>query len=70
MGSLERLPNGNTLIGETNRGRIIEVTRDGEVVWEYVTPIREMLLDGYESTKVWHPQRIDAASLTFLNEQG
>ncbi len=39
-GSSERLPNGNTLISETDRGRAIEVTSNGEIVWEYINPTR------------------------------
>lgn len=35
-GSQQRLPNGNTLITESHRGRLLEISRDGEVVWEYV----------------------------------
>jgi len=38
MGGNERLPNGNTIICESNRGRIFEVTREGEIVWEYLNP--------------------------------
>jgi outer membrane protein assembly factor BamB len=34
----QRLPNGNTLICEGCHGRIFEVTGDGQVVWEYVSP--------------------------------
>ena len=34
----QRLPNGNTLICEGPRGRVFEVTRDGEIVWEYLSP--------------------------------
>jgi len=34
----QRLANGNTLICEGVHGRIFEVTRAGEVVWEYVSP--------------------------------
>jgi outer membrane protein assembly factor BamB len=34
----QRLPNGNTLICEGQTGRIFEVTRDGEKVWEFVNP--------------------------------
>lgn len=37
-GAQQRLPNGNTLITESEQGRIIEVTRSGEIVWEYVNP--------------------------------
>ncbi|KAI8074382.1 PQQ repeat-containing enzyme [Gongronella butleri] len=38
MGSAQRLPNGNTLIDEAAFGRIFEVTKDGQVVFEYVNP--------------------------------
>ncbi|MDQ3730627.1 MAG: arylsulfotransferase family protein [Pseudomonadota bacterium] len=36
----QRLPNGNTLITESDGGRLIEVTRTGDIVWEYVNPVR------------------------------
>jgi hypothetical protein len=39
-GKVQRLSNGNTLITETGRGRAIEVTREGRVVWEFVNPHR------------------------------
>ena len=38
MGNAQRLSNGNTLINEAFFGRFFEVTRDGEIVWEYVNP--------------------------------
>jgi len=34
----QRLANGNTLITEACRGRLFEVTHDGEIVWEFVSP--------------------------------
>jgi outer membrane protein assembly factor BamB len=34
----QRLANGNTLICEGVHGRLFEVTREGEVVWEFVSP--------------------------------
>jgi len=37
-GSNQRLPNGNTLITESDRGKAFEVTPDGEVVWKYLNP--------------------------------
>jgi hypothetical protein len=37
-GAQQRLPNGNILISESEAGRIIEVTRDGDIVWEYINP--------------------------------
>jgi len=39
LGGAERMPNGNTLICEGGtRGRLFEVTPEGKVVWEYLTP--------------------------------
>ena len=32
----ERLPNGNTLICSGAQGRFFEVTREQEIVWEYI----------------------------------
>jgi hypothetical protein len=37
-GSNQRLPNGNTLITESDNGRAFEVAPDGTVVWEYINP--------------------------------
>lgn len=37
-GSNQRLPNGNTLICESDEGRAFEVTPEGHVVWEYMSP--------------------------------
>lgn len=34
----QRLPNGNTLVCEGGKGRLFEVTRQKEVVWEFVNP--------------------------------
>lgn len=36
MGTQKRLPNGNTYISEDNKGRLFQVTPNGEIVWEYV----------------------------------
>ncbi len=35
----QRLPNGNTLICHGPLGTFFEVTREGEIVWEYVNPM-------------------------------
>ncbi len=39
-GSQQRLANGNTLITESSGGRLLEVSRDGELIWEYHNPVR------------------------------
>jgi hypothetical protein len=35
----QRLPNGNTLITEGAPGRLLEVTNDRKIVWEYIYPV-------------------------------
>jgi outer membrane protein assembly factor BamB len=43
-GGCQRLPNGNTLITESDKARAFEVTPDGKVVWEfYGTEIMKVL---------------------------
>ncbi|MBD3235155.1 MAG: hypothetical protein GF330_00435, partial [Candidatus Eisenbacteria bacterium] len=39
-GTCQRLPNGNTLITESDAGRAIEIRRDGTIVWEFLNPHR------------------------------
>ncbi|MCB0642672.1 MAG: hypothetical protein KDC44_13580, partial [Phaeodactylibacter sp.] len=34
-----RLPNGNTLICEGSSGHLREVTHEGELVWDYISPV-------------------------------
>lgn len=37
-GSSQRLPNGNTLVAESDRGHAFEVTREGRIVWDFWNP--------------------------------
>lgn len=39
-GTSQRLPNGDTLITESDNGRAFEVTEDGDIVWEFYNPHR------------------------------
>jgi hypothetical protein len=38
MSSVQRLPNGNTLVSEALSGRIFELTPTNDIVWDYVYP--------------------------------
>jgi hypothetical protein len=38
ISSARRLPNGNTLIDEGMNGRFFQITPQGKIVWEYVSP--------------------------------
>ena len=40
MGSVQRLPNGNTLVTDSFAGRAFEVTRGKQVVWRFDNPAR------------------------------
>jgi hypothetical protein len=38
ISSARRLPNGNTLVDEGMNGRFFQITPQGDIVWEYVSP--------------------------------
>jgi len=63
ISAAQRLPNGNTLITEGSNGRIIEVTKELEVVWEYISPydlwqpsLKNMVYRAYRVPYDWVPQ--------------
>ncbi len=66
-GSQQRLANGNTLIVESNNGRAIEVTYEGDIVWEYRSPLRKESKNGPLVIVVPDIVRVDPKSLTFLD---
>jgi hypothetical protein len=53
----QRLPTGNTLICEGQWGRLFEVTPEGEVVWEYVSPFMGPDRVGDPSNEVFRAYR-------------
>jgi hypothetical protein len=59
ISSAQRLPNGNTLIDEGIWGRFIQVTRDGTIVWEYVSPFVAPASPGAD-TRIAFTYRIQA----------
>ncbi|MGN1039015.1 MAG: thioredoxin, partial [Mailhella sp.] len=61
ISSAQRLPNGNTLITEGSDGRLIEVTADHEIVWEFINPYKDgrnmnMVYRSYRVPYEWVPQ--------------
>lgn len=58
----QRLPNGNTLINESSGGRLVEVTHAGEVVWEFINPVRNGP-DGNQIPIIGWAMRLDPADL-------
>lgn len=68
MSEQQLLPNGNLLITASNQGRLVEITRDGEVVWEYYIPFRAESEDrGTVIPTVFGGERFEKDSLSFLD---
>ena len=65
-GSVQRLPNGNTLITESDRGYVFEVTPEKEVVWSFANPAvnRQGVRD-----PIWRMTRFQPDELPFLLDQ-
>lgn len=66
--SQQRLANGNTLIIETNNGRLLEVTSAGEVVWEFFVPERHEKA-GRVFTQVMSAERVSAEWLADISTE-
>jgi hypothetical protein len=54
-GDAQRLPNGNTLICESEKGRVFEITPEGEIVWEFWHP---EITDGQKRKTIYRMERI------------
>jgi len=68
-GGAQRLPNGNTLITESDSGHAIEVTRDGEVVWELWNPDVRRTAEGDERGVIYRLNRFDRSRFPQLGTQ-
>lgn len=62
ISGMQRLPNGNTLITEGSDGRVFEITKDYEIVWEFISPYKgkmvpmNMTYRAYRVPYEWVPQ--------------
>lgn len=68
-GGNQRLPNGNTLITNSDSGHAFEVTHDGEIVWEFLNP--ETNDSGDKRAAIYRLMRlVDATEYPFLERLG
>ena len=67
ISSAQRLPNGNTLITEGSDGRLIEVTPEHEIVWEYINPYYTKLGNKYSLNMVYRAYRVPYEWVPQLN---
>ncbi len=70
-GSQQLLANGNVLIVESNGGRLLEVNRQHELVWEYYSPVREQdFVGGVSYSPVFmFAERYSNDQLLWLNKE-
>ncbi|MFC1892190.1 hypothetical protein ACFLZT_07345, partial [Thermodesulfobacteriota bacterium] len=61
----QRLPNGNTLIDSGPSGHFFEVTKEGEVVWEYINPVGDRTNGEYGIYKIMNDATKGAFNATF-----
>jgi len=66
-GICQRLPNGNTLITEYDKGRIFEVNELNEIVWEFINP--EILEEENLTATVSMMVRVKASYADWLKEK-
>ncbi|MDR1540493.1 MAG: aryl-sulfate sulfotransferase [Clostridiales bacterium] len=57
ISSAQRLPNGNTLITEGADGRLLEVSPEHDIVWEYINPYYHEFFGGFRSNMVYRAYR-------------
>ena len=63
-GSAQRLPNGNTLITESDRGYVFEVSPDHDIVWRFANP--DVQTDNMR-VAIWRMTRYSRDELDFLD---
>jgi outer membrane protein assembly factor BamB len=61
MGGNQALDNGNILVTESSRGRVFEITREGEIVWEFFNP--DIDPDAKKRAAIYRMRRIGPESL-------
>jgi hypothetical protein len=61
----DRLPNGNTLVTDSNNQRVVEVTPQGEIVWEFYAPWAP-----YDATRVHLDEESSGPTIADQNAEG
>lgn len=64
-GGAQRLENGNTLITESTRGRILEVTQNKEVVWDFINPHTAFSTGSLENNFIFKARRYGLTEISW-----
>ncbi len=67
-GRVQVLPNGNTLVVETEGGRALEIAADGEAVWEFRSPFRASGREGIVAS-LYSLERVDLSQTSWLHSK-
>jgi Arylsulfotransferase (ASST) len=70
VGLAQRLPNGNTLVTSSTEGRVLEVTANGELVWEFRNPYQVVEGEETKAATLFEVVRIDPARVSWLRPDG
>ena len=62
-----RLASGNVLVCEGTSGRLFEVTRDHEVVWEWINPFVNNNSRGEPTVSIYRAHRYEVDHPAFVN---
>jgi len=70
-----QLPNGNLLITESDGSRLLEVNRAGEIVWEFINPVRggkddKLIPVLFFGAQRYKPASLDAGFRAVINAAG
>ena len=64
-GEQQLLPGGHILITHGSKGEIREITRDGEIVWQYFLPHRNIVKGEQHIAVVTHAEKLPRAQIDF-----
>jgi hypothetical protein len=65
-GGVQVLQNGNTLVVETEGGRALEITPDGQAVWQFRSPFRTRESDD-KVASLYSLERVAPSQTSWLN---
>jgi DNA-binding beta-propeller fold protein YncE len=67
LSGAQRLPNGNTLITLGTSGRLLEVTPDKKIVWDFINPYSDPSNEPFPSNYIFKARRYFQTEIPWLN---
>jgi len=70
LSGAQRLSNGNTLITLGTTGHLLEVTKEGKVVWDMVNPYSDSTTEAFPSNYLFKSRRYSSRDVPWLEKFG